>query len=130
MTSCAKKASLFLRQFMGINSDAPIMAAIVTIDKLNSAVKKHIDTSVSCRALHSLQFATKDKHAVLDSSMPLAKTATEWRDYVDHLVMLGNWLTPLERWLITFNDGPQGLIRARFFSRIHLIAKNLADAKN
>lgn len=56
--------------------------------------------------LAALRAATAERHAVLDSSLPLSGPAPTLDDYRDHLVMLRDWLGPIVHWLDAFGDGP------------------------
>jgi len=57
--------------------------------------------------LAALRAATASRHQVLDSNMPLAQAEPTLMDYRDHLVLLRDWLLPIEGWLACFSDGPQ-----------------------
>jgi heme oxygenase (biliverdin-IX-beta and delta-forming) len=58
--------------------------------------------------LAALRLATAERHAILDSDLPIGGVQATMADYRDHLRMLHAWLTPLEHWLAGFSDGPQG----------------------
>jgi heme oxygenase len=77
--------------------------------------------------LAALRTATASRHEVLDRSMPLAMPEPTLLHYRDHLRLLHAWLAPLERWLGTFNDGPQGVDAPAKLERAALIAADLAD---
>jgi heme oxygenase len=57
--------------------------------------------------LTALRAATAERHAVLDSGLPLAGPAPTLADYHSHLLMLRNWLAPVAAWLEGFADGPR-----------------------
>ncbi|MGV7209712.1 biliverdin-producing heme oxygenase [Oxalobacteraceae bacterium A2-2] len=57
--------------------------------------------------LAALREATGERHARLDSSLPLADQAPTLADYRQHLLLLRAWLAPLARWQAGFHDGPQ-----------------------
>lgn len=67
--------------------------------------------------LAALRAATASRHAWVDRSMPLG-TATSDADALDaraldpdayrlHLLLIRQWLAPIEAWLASFDDGPQ-----------------------
>lgn len=77
--------------------------------------------------LTALRQATAGRHAELDSSMPLANSNASLADYRDHLLLLQDWMQPLQCWLESFADGPQ---TAGFFPcapYASLIRQDLAD---
>lgn len=76
--------------------------------------------------LSALRIATADRHAELDSGLPLAGAAPTLADYQAHLRMVRAWLAPLEEWLGQFDDGPQdGTLP--MLRRVPLIDADLAD---
>ncbi|NHZ62780.1 heme oxygenase [Massilia sp. CCM 8694] len=78
-------------------------------------------------ALSALRIATADRHAVLDTGMPLARPDAGLQHYSDHLHMLRRWLAPLEAWLARYTDGPQGEASLPAVARVALIDADLAD---
>lgn len=74
---------------------------------LESAPKNARDSQATSVVLTALRVATKSRHTILDSSMPLAKLDASWADYISHLQLLAAWLVPLETWLAQYDDGPQ-----------------------
>ena len=63
-------------------------------------------------ALGALRAATGDRHERLDAGMPLSRPAPGLADYAAHLVMVRDWLLPLQAWLEGFGDGPQSALPA------------------
>lgn len=57
--------------------------------------------------LAALRAATGERHARLDSGLPLAAEQPTLADYRDHLLLLQSWLAPLRRWQDGYGDGPQ-----------------------
>ena len=78
--------------------------------------------------LSALRQATSAQHAVLDSSLPLARPDADLRAYVDHLRMLAQWLRPIEAWLGCFDDGPQAPGLLPPLPRLARIEADLAEA--
>jgi heme oxygenase len=76
--------------------------------------------------LAALRAATAQRHATLDSSMPLAKPHPSIADYRDHLLLLKAWLGPIESWLAGFADGPQDPRTLTPLRRLPLIESDLA----
>ena len=74
-----------------------------------------------------MRIATADRHAVLDTGMPLARPDASLQHYSDHLHMLRRWLSPLETWLGRYSDGPQGEAGLPAVARVALIDADLAD---
>ena len=72
-----------------------------------SLPKNTRDSHTASAVLTALRAATKSRHSILDTSMPLAKLDATWADYINHLQLLATWLVPLERWLAQYDDGPQ-----------------------
>ena len=56
--------------------------------------------------LAALRQATAQRHAELDSKMPLAAGDVDMRAYQDHLRLLEQWLAPIQDWLARCDDGP------------------------
>jgi heme oxygenase len=67
--------------------------------------------------LAALRAATRERHRVVDLSMPLSHDDATLADYVDHLQLMRAWLHPLERWL-----------GSRAIRETALIDADLADA--
>ncbi len=78
--------------------------------------------------LSALRANTKEKHRVLDTSMPLAKPEADWFDYIEHLQILAAWMIPLEHWLAEHCDGPQGKQAPAFIRYSDLITSDLIEA--
>jgi heme oxygenase len=89
---------------------------------------KDVDRAEAGKAdpLAALRSATASRHEALDRSMPLAMPEPTLLHYRDHLRLLLAWLAPLERWLGTFSDGPQGEGAPAKLERAALIAADLA----
>jgi heme oxygenase len=98
---------------------------IKSSDQSPPATRVAGDASFS--ALRGLREATGDRHALLDSRMPLAAPMPGLREYRNHLRLLRAWLLPLEAWLAGFADGPQGPSAPPFVERLPLIEADLAD---
>lgn len=69
--------------------------------------------------------STAERHALLDGGLAIARADASLRDYQQHLRMLLAWITPLEAWLATFADGPQGHPALPARARAALIARDL-----
>lgn len=76
--------------------------------------------------LAALRAATAQRHAILDSAMPLAKAQPTIADYRDHLTLLKAWLGPIENWLAGFADGPQDPRTLAPVRRLPLLESDLA----
>lgn len=76
----------------------------------------------------ALRQATSAQHAILDSSLPLARPDADLADYVNHLRMLAQWLRPIDAWLARFDDGPQGPGCLPPLARVARIEADLAEA--
>jgi heme oxygenase len=74
--------------------------------------------------LAALRRATASRHEVLDAGLPLSGAAPTLGDYASHLILLRNWLAPLQAWLARFNDDGVGL---RDAGRLALIDADLLD---
>lgn len=94
---------------------------------LESASKNIRDSHTTSTALTALRVATKSRHTILDSSMPLAKLDATWADYISHLQLLAAWLVPLEQWLAKYNDGPQATEILEPIRYSNLILRDLGD---
>lgn len=70
--------------------------------------------------LAALRRATASRHAALDAGLPLSGEAASLADYASHLILLRDWLAPLQAWL---GGGDAGLPGA---DRLALIAADLA----
>lgn len=78
--------------------------------------------------LSELRLTTKAKHDILDKIMPLAKSDANLADYVNHLQILSAWLTPLEKWLARFTDGPQSQATPGFMCYSNALQVDLNEA--
>jgi heme oxygenase len=78
-------------------------------------------------ALAALRRATASRHAALDSGLPLSSDNATLSDYHAHLTLLQNWLAPLQAWLDSFVDGPQGPAGLAPTDRLALIEADLAE---
>jgi heme oxygenase len=74
--------------------------------------------------LAALRLATASRHEVLDAGLPLSGEAPTLGDYASHLIMLRDWLVPLQAWLARFDDAAVGLPDA---GRLALIDADLLD---
>jgi heme oxygenase (biliverdin-IX-beta and delta-forming) len=83
-------------------------------------------SSASPDVLTALRAATAQRHAILDSSTPLAKSQPNLVDYHDHLLLLKAWLGPIESWLSAFTDGPQDAQILAPLQRMPLLESDLA----
>jgi len=88
------------------------------------SVTEHSSTSRD--VLAALRAATAERHALLDRAMPLSQPSPSLADYRDHLLILRAWLAPLERWLASFDDGPQDAAQLPAVTRVPLLAQDLA----
>jgi len=86
------------------------------------------DERYTSAVLMALRAATQNQHAIVDSSMPLSDPDAAWPDYVDHLHMLAAWLSPVEKWLLNFRDGPQGKGAPIFICYSDIIIADLGNA--
>lgn len=59
--------------------------------------------------------------------MPLAKLNADWNDYRNHLQLLFYWLLPIENWLASFSDGPQGSQAPSMIRYSDIIQQDLGD---
>jgi heme oxygenase len=74
--------------------------------------------------LAALRRATASRHEVLDTGLALSGEAPTLGDYASHLLLLRNWLAPLQAWLARFADASVGLPHA---GRLALIDADLQD---
>jgi heme oxygenase (biliverdin-IX-beta and delta-forming) len=74
--------------------------------------------------LAALRRATARRHEVLDAGLPLSGATPTLCDYASHLILLRNWLAPLQGWLARFPGDAVGLPDA---GRLALIDADLAD---
>ncbi|MDI7047229.1 hypothetical protein QMN58_27415, partial [Escherichia coli] len=79
-------------------------------------------------AIETLRSATRHRHELLHCIMPLSVESTDVGDYLLHLSMLREWLTPIDVWLRAFADGPRENILRSISERIALIDADLAFA--
>lgn len=94
--------------------------------RTGSFIKQHSHHAPGA-ALSALRIATAGRHAVLDASLPLSRADAGLRQYSDHLHLLRRWLAPLEAWLGSYGDGPQGEPGLPPLARVALIDADLAD---
>jgi len=78
-------------------------------------------------ALAALRSATASRHQALDSGLAIGFDHASLSDYASHLAMLRAWLTPLQAWLRSFDDGPQAGPQFDQAGRLALIAQDLAE---
>jgi heme oxygenase len=78
--------------------------------------------------LAALRHATADRHARLDSGLPLAGEAPGLAEYASHLRLMRDWLAPLEAWLGAYDDGPERHPALPPAGRLALIDADLAEA--
>lgn len=77
--------------------------------------------------LAALRAATGARHERLDSGLPLSAPAPSLPDYAGHLLMVRDWLTPLQAWLDGYADGPQAEASLPPTSRLTLIDADLRE---
>lgn len=77
--------------------------------------------------LAALRAATASRHERLDSGLPLAGPAPSLLDYAAHLVMVRDWLLPLQAWLDGYADGPQAEPSLPPTRRLALIEADLRE---
>lgn len=77
--------------------------------------------------LAALRQATASRHAALDAGLPLSSDNATLSDYRSHLTLVHNWLAPLQHWLDSFSDGPQGPDGLAPADRLALIEADLAE---
>lgn len=75
--------------------------------------------------LAALRAATSERHERLDSGLPLSGPAPDLNDYAQHLILVRDWLAPLQAWLDGFDDGPQAVLPA--VERLALIDADLNE---
>ena len=85
------------------------------------------DSARDTDVLAALRTATASRHERLDSGLPLSAPLPSLDDYAAHLVMVRDWLAPLERWLAGFADGPQAEPTLPAAARLALIQADLAE---
>ncbi|RZA35526.1 MAG: heme oxygenase [Lysobacteraceae bacterium] len=85
------------------------------------------DSARDTDVLAALRTATASRHERLDSGLPLSAAHPSLADYAAHLVMLRDWLAPLERWQAGFSDGPQAEPTLPATARLGLIQADLAE---
>ena len=86
-----------------------------------------IDTARESDVLAALRLATGARHERLDSGLPLSSPDATLADYAHHLCLLRDWLTPLEIWLGSCTDGPQGRAGIATAPHLALIEADLAE---
>lgn len=74
--------------------------------------------------LAALRHATASRHELLDAGLPLSGNAPTLGDYASHLILLRNWLAPLQAWLAHFSDDTVGLPDA---GRLALVDADLSE---
>ena len=95
-------------------------------DTPESASRSPSGTDGARGVLGALRAETAERHELLHGIMPLSVESVALRDYLAHLEILRDWLTPLEAWLGTFGDGPQSPASPPRMDRLTLIAADLA----
>lgn len=85
------------------------------------------DSARDTDVLAALRTATASRHERLDSGLPLSAPHPSLDDYAAHLVMVRDWLAPLERWLAGYADGPQAEPTLPATGRLALIQADLAE---
>lgn len=83
------------------------------------------DPAPGADALAALRAATGARHERLDSGLPLSQPAPGLADYAAHLVMVRDWLAPLQDWLAHYDDGPQAVLPP--VARLALIEADLHE---
>lgn len=86
-----------------------------------------LEASAPPGVVGALRAATAARHELLHRIMPLSVDSVAVSDYLAHLRVLRAWLAPLQAWLDTFGDGPQGAGAAFRMNRLALIDADLAD---
>ncbi|MFC4929979.1 biliverdin-producing heme oxygenase [Massilia sp. GCM10023247] len=86
-----------------------------------------LDTARESDVLAALRQATGTRHERLDSGLPLSRPDATLADYAHHLCLLRDWLAPLEAWLDTYRDGPQGPDGIDAAPHLSLIEADLAE---
>lgn len=82
------------------------------------------DAAHAADPLAALRAATANRHAALDSGLPIGAPDASLADYAAHLALLHAWLAPLQAWLAGFADGPA----YDHGPRLGLIEADLAEA--
>ena len=77
--------------------------------------------------LAALRTATASRHERLDSGLPLSAPEPSLFDYAEHLLMVRDWLAPLESWLAGYGDGPQAEATLPATCRLALIEADLLE---
>ena len=90
-------------------------------------MNRSTDAARDTDVLAALRTATASRHERLDSGLPLSAPRPSLDDYAAHLVMLRDWLAPLERWLDGFADGPRAEPALPPIARLALIGADLAE---
>jgi heme oxygenase len=90
-------------------------------------MNRSTDTARESDVLAALRQATGSRHEQLDSGLPLSSPDATLADYAHHLCLLRDWLTPMESWLRTFHDGPQGPAGIALAPHLPLIEADLAE---
>lgn len=85
------------------------------------------DTARESDVLAALRQATAARHERLDSGLPLSAPDATLADYAAHLQLLRAWLAPLQAWLDSYDDGPQGPSGLPSAPHLALIEADLAD---
>ena len=90
-------------------------------------MNRSIDTARESDVLAALRQATGPRHERLDSGLPLSSPDATLADYACHLCLLRDWLAPLETWLDSYADGPQGPAGVPAAAHLALIEADLAE---
>lgn len=77
--------------------------------------------------LEALRQATASRHEQLDGGLPLAHDHAGLPEYAHHLQLLRDWMAPMNAWLATFDDGPQGPAGLPAVDRMALLEADLLE---
>lgn len=99
----------------------------MAVCRFSGPMNPPLDTARESDVLAALRQATGARHERLDSGLPLSRLDATLADYAHHLCLLRDWLAPLEAWLDTFDDGPQGPGGIAAAPHLPLIEADLAE---
>ncbi len=85
------------------------------------------DAACGADVLAALRAATAARHERLDSGLPLSAPDATLADYAAHLIMVRDWLAPLEAWMDGYADGPQAEPTLPPMARMALIDADLQE---
>ena len=99
-------------------SDSPIVL---------SYMNRSHDAMREADVLAALRTATAARHERLDGGLPLSAPEPSLQDYAGHLLMVRDWLLPLQAWLDGYADGPQAEASLPAARRLELIEADLLE---